>query len=192
MATQVIGVLALQGAYLKHMHLLQALRVDTRVVRTADDLDHCTALIIPGGESTVMSRIIRDYQLTAALQDFSAKHPVLGTCAGLVLMARHSGDARVQHLSILNCRIQRNVHGSHYESFSTDLRLDFDSEGPQFNAIFIRAPGIEQLGADIEILAEHQGKAVLIAQGHHMACAFHPELTFDTRIHCHWLSWFNA
>lgn len=181
-----IGILALQGAYAKHGALLDHLGVRWRPVKTAAALDDCAALILPGGESTAMTRLLDADGLLERLRAFAQVRPVLGTCAGLILMGR-SGDARAASLGILDVQVERNAFGRQVQSFQTRLDLDLDGEGADFPATFIRAPRIVQAGPDVAVPGRLNGEPVLVAQGPHLGMSFHPELSGDARIHAWWL-----
>ena len=182
-----VGVLALQGAYQKHVDALTRLGVESRLVRTAAELDDCTALIIPGGESTTISLLIQKNALYEPIRAFAKKHPVMGVCAGMIMMATEVDDDRVTPLGMIPFKALRNHYGRQVHSFTTDIRLDFDDQGPAFPALFIRAPGVEQLGADVNVLARYNNEDIILAYGRHLAISFHPELTDDIRIHQYWL-----
>ena len=188
-----VGVLALQGAYQKHIDMLQALGVAALTVRYPHELDDCSALIIPGGESTTISLLIQKNGLYQPIKAFAENHPVMGVCAGMIMMATEVDDDRVTPLGLLPFKALRNHYGRQVHSFTTDIKLDFDSKGPAFPAIFIRAPGVDKLSEEVEILARHNNddEAVILSKGHHLALSFHPELTDDTRIHAYWLSRFS-
>jgi len=181
-----VGVLALQGAYQKHVDILLHLGIQSRLVRKAAELEQCNALIIPGGESTTISRLMDESGLRSPIKVFASKHPIMGVCAGMILMADKVDDQRIKPLALMPFTALRNVYGRQLQSFSTTLALDFDK--PPFTAHFIRAPGIKKTSADIEILAMHNKNIVMISKGKHMALSFHPELTNDTRIHEYWLN----
>lgn len=167
-----IGVLALQGGFVCHRRMLTRLGMDAIEVRTSTELFSCDALILPGGESTTMTRLIEKGNLEIPLQQFAATHPTLGTCAGMILMAR---------LKWITIEIERNAYGRQTASFATQLTL---SDGRNIEALFIRAPKIQTiLSSDVKILATYNGEPVFIQQGHHFATAFHPELTDDPTIH---------
>lgn len=191
MTSKTIGVLALQGAFQKHIDILQSLGYKTQPVRRRDELKRCSALIIPGGESTTMTHLLRTGNLVDALKSFAAEYPVMGTCAGMILMSSTATGHDVEALQIMDFEVQRNIYGTQRESFSSNLHLNVDPEGPPFRAMFIRAPGVTQLSHEITVLARHQEQPVLIAQGHHLAASFHPELTPDNRIHDYWLKRFH-
>jgi len=188
-----VGVLALQGAYQKHIDMLHALGVPAHTVRQPHELDDCSALIIPGGESTTISLLIQNNGLYEPINLFAKHHPVMGVCAGMIMMASEVDDDRVTPLGLIPFKALRNHYGRQVHSFTTGIELDFDSQGPAFPAIFIRAPGVDKLSADVRVLARNNtnDEAVILSKGHHMALSFHPELTDDTRIHAFWLNHFN-
>ena len=175
----VVGVLALQGDFEAHGAVLAALGAEPRVVRTPRDLEGLDALIIPGGESTTMSLGIEREGLAEPLRDLvTAGKPVLGTCAGLIMLDR-------DHLDLLDVRTRRNAFGRQVRSFEVDLDLPGLGEGP-LRAVFIRAPWVEEAGDGVEVLAEVDGHPVAVRAGNVLAVAFHPELTGDARLH-EWL-----
>ncbi|HEB82968.1 MAG TPA: pyridoxal 5'-phosphate synthase glutaminase subunit PdxT [Gammaproteobacteria bacterium] len=183
---KMVGVLAMQGAYQKHIDMLQACGARAKMVRYARELDGCDALIIPGGESTTISLLLQKSALYEPLRSFAQTHPVMGACAGMIMMAEAVDDARVTPLGIMPFRALRNHYGRQVHSFVTDISLNFD-EGRPFPAVFIRAPGVEKLSADINVLAEYKGEPVMLEKDGHLALSFHPELTDDKRIHAWWL-----
>ena len=182
-----IGVLALQGAYDKHVQMLQSIGCSNVLVRTVADLDRCDGLIIPGGESTTMTQLIRRYDMANSLQNYARQKPIFGTCAGLIMMADHVEDPRVDNLQLLPMTITRNAYGRQAESFHAKFALQFDKTGEDYPGVFIRAPIIEKMDSTIDVLATCQNNPVLVAKGHHLAASFHPELTQDDRIHRYWL-----
>ncbi len=183
----VVGVLALQGAYQKHIELLHSMRVTTQSVRQPQQLENCSALIIPGGESTTISLLVQEYGLYEPIRSFAVKHPVMGVCAGMIMLANEVDDARVKPLELMPFKAIRNHYGRQMHSFTADVQLDFASKDKPFHAHFIRAPGIEKVSPEIEVLARYHDEAVMISTGKHMALSFHPELTSDIRIHQYWL-----
>ncbi|MDT8452894.1 MAG: pyridoxal 5'-phosphate synthase glutaminase subunit PdxT [Gammaproteobacteria bacterium] len=189
--TNRVGVLALQGAVDKNLEMLRAMGVDCRRVRFSHELDECIALIIPGGESTTMSLLIQKFDLYDKLREFAIEKPVMGICAGAILMAEQVDDARVTPLNIMPMSAARNKYGRQVSSFSADLHLQFDPDGLTYRAHFIRAPGIESNSEKIEVLAQYNGEAVMVRMGQHLALTFHPELTDDNRIHACWLKGFH-
>ena len=171
-----IGVLALQGGFEAHAKALSRLQVDAREVRTPEDLDGLDALIIPGGESTTIGLGLEREGLAEPLADFvRSGKPVLGTCAGMIMLDR-------EHLGLLDIRVRRNAFGRQLASFETQLSFD----GTLIDAVFIRAPWVEDVGDGVEVLAEVDGHPVAVRQGNILAVAFHPELSDETALH-QWL-----
>ena len=174
-----IGVLALQGDFEAHAAVLRRLGADPRVVRTPADLEHLDGLVIPGGESTTITLGIEREGLAEPLRALAAAGtPVLGTCAGLIVLDRN-------HLGVLDVTTRRNAFGRQLASFEADLAIDALGDSP-LHAVFIRAPWVEDRGADVEVLAEVDGHPVAVRQGSVVAVAFHPELAADDRLH-EWL-----
>ena len=171
-----VGVLALQGGFEAHAKALQELGAAVREVRTPEDLEGLDALVIPGGESTTIGLGVEREGLADPLADFvRSGRPVLGTCAGMIMLDR-------EHLGLLDISVRRNAFGRQLASFEADL--DFDGE--PLHAVFIRAPWVEEIGDDVEVLAEVDGHPVAVLQGNILAVAFHPELTEERRLH-RWL-----
>lgn len=183
-ASPTIGVLALQGAFAAHLEHLTSLGVVARAVRLPRDLDGLGGLVLPGGESTTMSNLLRTFDLVDPVRDFvSSGHPVFGTCAGMILLSERILDGRPDQIALgsLDIVVRRNGYGRQVDSFETDVAVDgFDHP---FHAVFIRAPRIESVGEGVEVLARHDGDPVLVRQGMVLAASFHPELTDDHRIH---------
>ncbi|HZO96747.1 MAG TPA: pyridoxal 5'-phosphate synthase glutaminase subunit PdxT [Gaiellaceae bacterium] len=167
-----IGVLAVQGNFREHAAMLRRLGAEVVEVRLPRQLDGLDGLVIPGGESTAFTRLMRLYGLDEAIRGFD--RPVFGTCAGMIVLDRN-------HLGLVDLEVRRNAFGRQVASFETDLELP--GEGPPLRAVFIRAPWIEDVGPDVEVLAEVDGHPVLARQGRFLVAAFHPELTDDTRLH---------
>ena len=189
--SNVVGVLALQGAFDKHIEMLSAIGVDCKRVRFSHELDACVALIIPGGESTTMSLLIQKFDLYDALREFAENKPVMGVCAGAILMAEKVDDNRVVPLKIMPITAVRNSYGRQVSSFSTELLLEYDIDGPAYLAHFIRAPVIKLNNDNVEVLASYNDEAVMMRLGQHIVVTFHPELTNDNRIHVCWLKGFH-
>ncbi len=180
-----LGVLALQGSFREHREALSALSADVVEVRGPNQLDAVDAVVLPGGESTAMSKLLDSSGLRDPLADrLRDGLPVLGTCAGLILLARDVLDARPdQHgFEMLDVSVRRNGYGRQRDSFEAPLGLD-GCPGGAFPGVFIRAPVIERVGADVAVLASHDGLPVLVRSGPVWAASFHPELSGDLRIH---------
>jgi 5'-phosphate synthase pdxT subunit len=167
-----IGVLAVQGNFREHAAMLRRLGEEPVEVRKPEQLEGLDGLIIPGGESTAIMRLVRLYGLEDAIREFS--RPVFGTCAGMILLDRN-------HLGVLDLEVARNAYGRQVASFEADLDLD-GAERP-LRGVFIRAPRVAEVGADVHVLAELDGEPVLLREGRVLVASFHPELTDDTRVH---------
>ena len=183
-----IGVLALQGAFIEHIEVLERLGVRAGLVRLPGELDGLDGLIIPGGESTTMSRLMLDFQLLQPLRDMAkGGFPMLGVCAGMILLAKQVSDFPLQSLGSMDMSVKRNAFGSQVDSFEADIDIPVLGK-PPFHAVFIRAPIIEKANSTVEILAGlSDGTAVAARQGRLLAVAFHPELTADPRLHRYFL-----
>jgi len=183
-----IGVLALQGDFAEHASILRRLGVDSREVRLAGDLDGLDGLIIPGGESTTITRLIQSYDLWEPLRTFATEKPVWGTCAGMIVMAHHATDLDRPTLDLMDIEVQRNAFGSQVDSFETDVEMDEVPGGP-VHAVFIRAPIILNVGEGVKRLAVLEDGTIVAARaGRLLVTSFHPELTNDLRIHSYFLS----
>jgi pyridoxal 5'-phosphate synthase pdxT subunit len=168
-----VGVLALQGGFDAHARVLRSLGAEVREVRTPRDLEGLDGLVMPGGESTTMTLGIEREGLAEPLRSLvGSGTPVLGTCAGLIMLDR-------DHLGLLDVRAERNAFGRQLHSFETDLDID----GVPMHAVFIRAPWVAEHGDDVEVLAEVDGHPVAVRQGNMLAVSFHPELSGDTTLH---------
>ncbi len=183
-----IGVLALQGDFIEHEHILRTLGAQVRQVRLPRDLEGLSGLVIPGGESTTIGKLAVTYKLIEPLRRFTAEHAVWGTCAGMILLARDVG--RDQPLiGAMDITVARNAFGRQVDSFEADLSIPALSALPghdasPFHAIFIRAPLIEKTGTGVEVLARlADDRPVAARQGRLLATSFHPELTRDPRVH---------
>ncbi|WP_419852658.1 pyridoxal 5'-phosphate synthase glutaminase subunit PdxT [Actinobacillus pleuropneumoniae] len=173
-----IGVLSLQGAVSEHIAQIETLGAKAIAVKSLSELQQVDALVLPGGESTAMRRLMHSSGLFQALKSFDK--PILGTCAGLILLANKLESGEPPHLAKMNIQVQRNAFGRQVDSFQTDLMIKGFAD--PFPAVFIRAPYISRIGSEVEVLAEWQGNVVFAKQGNLLACAFHPELTSDTRV----------
>lgn len=176
-----VGVLGLQGAVREHVNSLLACSAEPLVVKNVADLQQVAGLIIPGGESTAIRKLIDKADLLPALNHFNKLgKPIFGTCAGLILLASRLSVQEGHQLGFMNITVQRNSFGRQVDSFETDLHIEGLAD--PFNAVFIRAPHIVEAGEGVEILATYQNRIVMVRQGHLLGCSFHPELTDDARI----------
>lgn len=177
-----VGVLDLQGAVSEHLTQIQSLGATPLAIKHTSQLTQCDALVLPGGESTAIGKLMREYGFIEEIRRFSAQNkPIFGTCAGMILLAKDIVQEKNAHLQLMDIQVQRNAFGRQIDSFQTEIAIKgFHSPFP---AVFIRAPYINQLTSSaVEILAEYQGDIVLAKQQHLLACSFHPELTQDSRI----------
>jgi 5'-phosphate synthase pdxT subunit len=176
-----IGVLALQGAFREHVALLSGLGADAVEVRSPDELERCDGLVLPGGESTTIGKLLVSSGLDHALREYEG--PLLGTCAGMILLAREAGDGLPGQLllGVVDIVVQRNGYGRQLHSFEADLELEGDPE--PLHGVFIRAPRIEEVGPAVHVFAHLAGEPVGVEQGRAIATSFHPELAGETRVH---------
>ena len=183
-----IGVLALQGAFAEHIAILQQLKVETLPVRLPTELNGLDGLIIPGGESTSIGKLMLDYSLTSEIKNLGKNGlPIFGTCAGMILLANKTSDSDIKSLLLIDIAVRRNAFGRQRESFETELSIPVLGKKP-FPAVFIRAPIIEQTNGNVEILARlDDDSRVAARQGKVLVSAFHPELTSDLRFHQYFL-----
>ncbi|MCW5880865.1 MAG: pyridoxal 5'-phosphate synthase glutaminase subunit PdxT [Anaerolineae bacterium] len=181
---QRVGVLALQGAFREHVERVRQLGVDAVEVRRPEQLAGLDGLIIPGGESTTIGKLMVQYELLAPIRALAqAGTPVWGTCAGMIVLAKDIGPSEPPWLGVMDIRVARNAFGRQVASFEADLVVPALG-GEPFRGVFIRAPWIEVAGDDVETLACLEGGTIVAArQGHLLATAFHPELTDDDRFH---------
>lgn len=184
-----VGVLALQGAFREHERILRSCGADvqTREIRLPKHLEGIERLVIPGGESTTMGKLMTQYDLFDPIKELALSGlPVFGTCAGLIMMARKIEGSDQPRLGLMDMVVERNAFGRQVESFEADLHIS--SLGPQeLRGIFIRAPFIKEVSSEVEILAEYKNKIVCARQGKLLAASFHPELTEDLRLHQYFL-----
>ncbi len=180
-----IGVLDLQGAVREHLRMLESLGCEAVPVKKVEHLEGLDGLVLPGGESTTLGKLMARCGLDVAIrQRAEAGLPVYGTCAGLILLAKEIPGSEQPRLGLMDLRVKRNAYGRQVDSFETDLSIPAIGAEP-FRAVFIRAPYIEGVGPGVEVLAEHDGHAVMARQGRFLVSAFHPELTEDRRIHAY-------
>jgi 5'-phosphate synthase pdxT subunit len=183
-----IGVLASQGAFAEHISVLKQLDVEAVPVRLPRELKGVDGLIIPGGESTTISRLMAAYNLINVIEDLAGKGmPVFGTCAGMIMMASEISGNDLKPLGLIGIAVKRNAFGRQRESFETELSIPVLGKEP-FPGVFIRAPLIERCNRGVEVLARlHDGTTVAARQGRYLVSAFHPELTTDLRFHRYFL-----
>lgn len=176
-----IGVLALQGAVSEHIRSIAACGAKAIMVKSVEDLTLVDGLILPGGESTAMRKLMDRFKMREPLRQFALDgKPMFGTCAGLILLANELVGYDYSHIGALDVIVERNSYGRQVDSFETDLYIE--GVATDFPAVFIRAPHIVSVEENVEILAKHGDRIVMVRKGHLLGCSFHPELTDDHRI----------
>lgn len=176
-----VGVLALQGAVREHARSIEKCGAVPVIVKKREQLEEIDGLIMPGGESTAIRRLIDRYDFMDGLKQFAKDgKPMFGTCAGLILLAKNLVGYEQPHIGVMDVTVERNSFGRQRESF--EERLDISGIADDYEAVFIRAPHIVQAGENVEILAKHDGRIVMAREGNILGCSFHPELTDDHRI----------
>ena len=185
-----VGILALQGSFKQHKKAMDILGIENKFVRYANELDQCDSLIIPGGESTTISKQLDNNQLRNHLIDFSITNPIFGTCAGMIMLSSTMVTDNMIPLNIMDFEAERNAWGRQIHSFADDINLNFD-KGRSFHAVFIRAPKIKRLGKDVQVLATYNNDPILLTNGMHLVSSFHPEIGNDFRIHEYFINQIN-
>ena len=182
-----IGVLALQGAVAEHIAMFSALGAEAIPIRLPSQLDSLDSLVIPGGESTTIGQLLYEYHFIEPLRLLASKgFPLFGTCAGMILLAKKAADLQWQPVSAIDIEVKRNAFGRQVDSFEADLAIPALGDKP-FHGVFIRAPIIDRVNPGVDILCRVNGSVVAVKQGKALACAFHPELTDDSRFHRYFL-----
>ena len=187
-----VGVLALQGDFEAHMKALERAGAEPVLVRTKEELEGLDGLIIPGGESTTMLKLLDFMELKQPLREFAQRKPVFGTCAGAILLAKDVQNPQQESFGLMDLTVERNGYGRQIDSRVAHIAPEAGfrekmGEG-DMEAVFIRAPVIRRAGPEVRVLAEYQGDPVLVEQGPHLVATFHPELTQDSRVHKLFLS----
>ncbi|MGH2397879.1 MAG: pyridoxal 5'-phosphate synthase glutaminase subunit PdxT [bacterium] len=183
-----VGILALQGDVAEHVRMIRSCGADAQEVRTPGDLQRVDALIMPGGESTTIGMLMRRCGLDDAIRDRAREGlPILGTCAGAILLARQASGGRPLLLKLMDIAVARNAYGRQRESFETDLSIPEVSVSP-IRVAFIRAPVIEEVGTGVQVLAEHDGSPVLVRQDNLLAATFHPEILDQSALHRYFIA----
>ncbi|HWI50049.1 MAG TPA: pyridoxal 5'-phosphate synthase glutaminase subunit PdxT [Rummeliibacillus sp.] len=176
-----IGVLALQGAVREHIQAIESVGAKAVAIKHKEELEDLDGLVLPGGESTTMRKLIDRYDMMPTLRLFAASgKPMFGTCAGLILLANKLVDYKEPNIGVMEVEVERNSFGRQVDSF--EVLLNLKGIGAEFPAVFIRAPHIVSVGEGVNVLGEYDGRIVLARDGQFLGCSFHPELTEDTRI----------
>ena len=178
-----VGVLALQGDVSLHAGSIYRAGAKSLEVRTAEDLKQCDALVIPGGESTVLAKLLKETGMDEGIVEFSKKYPVMGTCAGLILLSSGIVDHSIKPLGLIDIYVERNAYGRQQESFISDITPVTGGISGPFEGVFIRAPKIRGIGRGVKILAQMEEDVVMARSDNILVTTFHPELTSDSRIH---------
>jgi len=184
-----VGILALQGDFEAHRKAVERAGGRAMEVRTAQELEACDGLIVPGGESTTMLKLLDMERLTGPLRQFGARKPLFGTCAGAILLAHAVTNPVQPSLNLIDIDVERNAYGRQIDSRVAHIHVQGDAVqsdapgGGDMEAVFIRAPKIRRVGRESKVLATYEGDPVWVEQGRHMVTTFHPELTEDTRVH---------
>ncbi|MTI82054.1 MAG: pyridoxal 5'-phosphate synthase glutaminase subunit PdxT [Firmicutes bacterium] len=187
MSTTTIGVLALQGAFIEHEKSLQVCGAETRQIRLPEQLKGLDGLVIPGGESTTMGKLLMAYELLQPIKEMAKEGiPIFGTCAGMIMLAKEIVNSNQTSLSLMDIVVERNAFGRQVESFEADISVSEFGEEP-YNAVFIRAPYIVSASPGVKIMASYDEKIILARQNNFLTAAFHPELTEDLRLHKYFL-----
>jgi 5'-phosphate synthase pdxT subunit len=187
----IIGVLALQGAFREHIHMVKQCDADAVEIRLPAQLDDIDGLIIPGGESTTISKLMIEYDFLDRLKSFAVSgRPVFGTCAGAILLADKVGGKKQDLLNLINIDVSRNAYGPQIYSREAEISIEF-LEPEIFRAVFIRAPIIDSIGPDVVPLALYNNTYVMVRQNNILVSTFHPELTGDSRIHQYFICMMN-
>ena len=186
-SNKTVGVLALQGDFDKHLSRLYSVGVNGKLIRNKSELSAVDGLIIPGGESTTMTKLIKSFSLEEPLAEFVKTKPVMGTCAGLILLSNQIDTDRVIGFGAINIELKRNGFGRQLDSFSADIALEFTNGNP-FHALFIRAPRILNSGEDVISLATYEGETVMARNSNVLVTTFHPELTDSLAIHKYFIN----
>jgi len=184
-----VGVLALQGTFIEHIEILRQLGVEAPPIRLPHELDTLDGLIMPGGESTTMLRLMDSFGLIRPIKEMAQQGlPIWGTCAGMVLLAKSISNYQMKTLNLMDTKVRRNAFGSQPDSFELDLKIPIVGKEP-FHAIFIRAPVIEEVEPGVQVLSSlPDGTIIAVRQNRLLACAFHPEFTDDPRFHNYFLN----
>ncbi|WP_462350770.1 pyridoxal 5'-phosphate synthase glutaminase subunit PdxT [Fusobacterium varium] len=181
-----IGILALQGAFLEHKNILDYLKIDNCLVKTKEQLEDIDGIILPGGESTAMGKLLRDFNILGPLKEkIKSGLPVFGTCSGMILLAEKLSNSETVHLGVMGIEVKRNAYGRQLGSF--EIEEDFKGINKKVKMVFIRAPYVENIKEGVEILATVNGNITAVRERNMLAVSFHPELTNDTSVHEYFL-----
>lgn len=179
-----IGVLALQGNFDSHVKILEKINLNHKLVKNSEDLSSISGLILPGGESTTITNLMRkNKNMIDEINLLAREKPILGSCAGLILMSKNSNDKRVHNFDFLDITTDRNAYGRQVYSFKAKINVKYGKINSNVNSLFIRAPKVNEIGKEVEILATYKNEIVAVKQGKHVGLSCHPELLDETLIH---------
>lgn len=188
-AKPIVGILAFQGDFSRHQQAFAKLKCDVRLVKSAKQLEECSYFVIPGGESSVIDRFVKSTGLADPIKKFSESKPVWGTCAGMIMLASHlTNDANITPLYLLDVTVERNGYGRQFESFIDFGEVTLGPKPEKLEMVFIRAPKISNIGAEVKILGNCRNEAVIVRVGNVVATSFHPELTASLRFQQYFLA----
>ena len=185
-----VGVLALQGDFLQHENVLKKLKIQSKRIRSPEELNLCEALILPGGESTTFVKLLKKTGLFSAIQDFVKNHPLMGTCAGLITLSAKITNNSLETLGLIDIEVERNAYGRQVDSFVESIQIPIFQEKPQFEGVFIRAPKILRVGKNVEKLGYLEDQVVMARNNRVLVTTFHPELSRDERVHQYFIDSF--
>lgn len=183
----VVGVLGIQGGFSKHKEMIESMGYDTKIVRTPEELKKTDALIIPGGESTTFLNLFDKLGLAEAIIEYNLKSPIMGTCAGLIVLSKKVDDIETGTLGLIDIEVSRNAYGRQKESFIDKVTVNLNNESDEIDAVFIRAPKIINYGSECKVLATHKDNIIMLQNKSVLVCSFHPELTGNNAIHKYFL-----
>lgn len=185
-----VGVLGLQGDFALHQKSLERIQVEAPNIRRPEELDACDGLILPGGETTTLLKLLKKTDLFNAIRKFAEERPVMGTCAGLITLASMLANDDMETLNLIDMKVERNGYGRQVNSFIDTVQIPSFNKNQDFEGVFIRAPRIRSLGMGVEALGFHDDEVVMARNEKILALTFHPELTDDIRIHRYFLEVF--
>lgn len=183
-----IGILAVQGDFAKHGEIVEQLGFKALLVKTKAEINKSDGLIIPGGESTTLTKLLKKHNLRDTIIEYAKSRPIFGTCAGCIILSKASVGNCVETLNLIDIKVSRNAYGRQVDSFIDDVQINLKGNSFDFEGVFIRAPKIVELGAHVKSIGTHKGNVVLAESHNILAATFHPELTNDTRIHEYFIS----
>ena len=187
----VVGILGIQGGFSKHKEMVDSMGYETKIVRTPEELKKTNALIIPGGESTTFLNLFNKLHLSESIKEYSKKYPIMGTCAGLIVLSKKVDDLQTDTLGLIDLEVSRNAYGRQKESFIDKIDVSLNSKPVNIDAVFIRAPRVVNYGPECQVLAKYKNDSIMLRNESILVCSFHPELTGNNIIHKYFLENFK-